>query len=295
MNTAQEELKRLGALVNLRLETLTDMMCEPGTLKDAMNYSLAAGGKRLRPALCMMTAGMFGDMARALDIACAIEMIHTYSLIHDDLPAMDNDVLRRGKPTNHVVFGEAYALLAGDGLLNCAFEVMLECAVKNAGDGLDYLKAMHIIARAAGVSGMIEGQACDLAYEGRERNTEALYHIHERKTAAMIKASVLAGAALYRASEADMAALETYGQRIGLVFQIVDDLLDETGDEGLVGKSLGKDADAGKQTFARIYGIEASRHIAREKTNEAVEALARFGPRSQSLKELAQYLLLRDH
>ena len=120
MNIAQDELKRLGALVNLRLETLMDQMCEPGTLKDAMSYSLAAGGKRLRPALCLMTAGMFGETARALDIACAIEMIHTYSLIHDDLPAMDNDVLRRGKPTNHVVFGEAYALLAGDGLLNCA-------------------------------------------------------------------------------------------------------------------------------------------------------------------------------
>ena len=293
MNSAANELKRMGDLVNLRLETLMEEMCEPGTLKDAMKYSIAAGGKRLRPALCLMSADIYGDAAQALDIACAIEMIHTYSLIHDDLPCMDNDVLRRGKPTNHVVFGEAYALLAGDGLLNCAFEVMLECTVNNMGTGLDYVTPMHIIARAAGVKGMIEGQSCDIAFEGRERNANALLHIHARKTAAMIRASVMAGAALYRAPSSDMAALEAYGERIGLVFQIVDDILDEVGDESLIGKSTGKDAGTGKQTFSSVYGIEASRRIAREKTAEAEDFLSVFGTRAINLKSLAKYLLLR--
>jgi geranylgeranyl diphosphate synthase type II len=294
MNTAAEELRRCGSLVGARLETLLELMCEPGTLKDAMAYSIAAGGKRLRPALCLMTAGMFGDAAKALDFACALEMIHTYSLIHDDLPCMDNDVLRRGKPTNHVVFGEAYALLAGDGLLNLAFEVMLERARAGAGDGLDYVAAMHIVANASGVTGMIEGQACDIAFEGHEKDAEVLRHIHERKTGAMIRAAVLCGAALYRATEAEMAALAAYGEKIGLVFQIVDDVLDEVGDERTLGKSIGKDADAGKQTFARIYGIEESRRIARALTADAENALRMFGPRAGSLISLAQYLLARD-
>jgi geranylgeranyl diphosphate synthase type II len=281
-------------MAETRLETLMELMCEPGTLKDAMGYSLAAGGKRLRPALCLMTADMFGEAVKALDIACALEMIHTYSLIHDDLPCMDNDVLRRGKPTNHVVFGEAYALLAGDGLLNLAFEVMLETAVKNAGDGLDYISAMHVVAKASGVTGMIEGQACDIAFEGQDKNDEVLRHIHERKTGAMIRASVLCAAALFRASETEMAALAVYGEKLGLVFQIVDDILDEVGDEMTLGKSIGKDADTGKQTFARVYGIEESRHIARKLTQEAQAALGIFGPRAGSLVSLAQYLLMRD-
>ncbi len=294
MNTAAGELNRYGALVNTRLKTLMEIMCEPGTLKDAMGYSLAAGGKRLRPALCLMTAEMFGDAMKALDFACALEMIHTYSLIHDDLPCMDNDVLRRGKPTNHVVFGEAYALLAGDGLLNCAYEVMLECAGRNAGDGLDYLGAMNVIAKAAGVKGMIEGQACDIAFEGHDKDEKVLEYIHQRKTGAMISASVMSAAILFRATDYETAALETYGSRMGLVFQIVDDILDEVGDEALIGKSVGKDADTGKQTFARIYGIEASRSIARRLTGEAEQALNVFGDRACALKRLAQNMLIRD-
>jgi geranylgeranyl diphosphate synthase type II len=294
MNGAAEELKKYGAVVNARLEALMELMCEPGTLKDAMGYSLAAGGKRLRPALCLMTANLFGDASKALDIACALEMIHTYSLIHDDLPCMDNDVLRRGKPTNHVVFGEAYALLAGDGLLNLAFEVMLESALQNAGDGLDYVSAIRVIANASGVKGMIEGQACDIAFEGQEINEEVLQHIHKRKTGAMIRASILSSAALFRAHEAEQKALTTYGENIGLVFQIVDDILDEVGDAGLLGKSVGKDADTGKQTFARIYGIEESRRIAAKLTVEAEDVLCLFGTRSANLISLAEYLLNRD-
>ncbi len=294
MNTAVEQLNRYGALVNTRLETLLETMCEPGTLKDAMGYSLAAGGKRLRPALCLMTADMLGDAMKALDYACALEMIHTYSLIHDDLPCMDNDVLRRGKPTNHVVFGEAYALLAGDGLLNLAYEVMLDCAVRNAGDGLDYIGAMNVVAKAAGVKGMIEGQACDIAFEGQDKDEEVLRHIHERKTGAMISASVLSAATLLRASVQETAALETYGSRLGLVFQIVDDILDEVGETTLLGKTVGKDADSGKQTFARVYGIESSRGIAARLTDEAELALGIFGERASALKSIAHYMLMRD-
>lgn len=280
------------SVVENRLDTLLDERCEAGLLKDAMSYSLKAGGKRLRPVLCMMSAGMFGDMGLALDIACALEMIHTYSLIHDDLPCMDNDVLRRGKPTNHVVFGEAHALLAGDGLLNGAFEVMLALSQKEK--GLDVVSAMSIIASASGVKGMIAGQAADLSFEGKDVDAEVLHFIHARKTAALIRASVTAGAALLHANDDDLSALEIYGDRLGLVFQIVDDILDEVGDAEKLGKSTGKDKDADKMTFARVYGIDASRNIAREKTAEAVTALERFGDRAVGLKSLAEYLLGRD-
>ncbi len=286
------DIKAIADLVGRRLETLMDERCEPGLLHDSMSYSLKAGGKRLRPVLCMMSAGLFGDMGQALDLACAIEMIHTYSLIHDDLPCMDNDVLRRGKPTNHVVFGEAQALLAGDGLLNGAFEVMLAVALKEK--HLDAVRAMAIIAEAAGINGMIAGQSADLEFEGKDVDEQVLHYIHERKTAALIKASVASGAALLHASEEDLKALKTYGSCLGLVFQIVDDILDEEGDAGKLGKSTGKDKDSDKMTFARVYGIDASRRIAKEKTDEAVNALDRFGERALGLKALARAMLVRD-
>ena len=177
------ELIQIGKAVEQRLDALTSQLCEDGILKDAMRYSLLGGGKRLRPALCLMAADLYKGSEQAMDLACAIEMIHTYSLIHDDLPAMDNDVLRRGKPTSHVVFGEAYALLAGDGLLNCAFEVMLQNAVENKDSGLFYTKAMKIIANAAGINGMIAGQVADMAFEGKGMDKNALHYIHRRKTA----------------------------------------------------------------------------------------------------------------
>ncbi len=286
------DIKLIVDLVDRRLETLLNERCEQGLLKDAMSYSLKAGGKRLRPVLCMLSAGLFGDMGRALDTACAIEMIHTYSLIHDDLPCMDNDVLRRGKPTNHVVFGEAQALLAGDGLLNGAFEVMLALAEKEK--HLNAVRAMAVIAGAAGVKGMIAGQSADLEFEGKDVDEQVLHYIHERKTAALITASVLSGAALMHASEDDLRELDIYGSCIGLVFQIVDDILDVEGDTGKLGKSTGKDKDSEKMTFARVYGIEASRRIAKEKTEEAVDALLRFGMRASGLKALAQAMLTRD-
>lgn len=294
MTQIRDYIINTGSVINIRLQELMDIMCEQGILKDAMSYSLMAGGKRLRPVLCLMSAEMFGDEKRALDIACALEMIHTYSLIHDDLPAMDNDALRRGKPTNHVVFGEAYAILAGDGLLNCAFEVMLKSAQENKDNGLDYMKAMNIIAKAAGVQGMIAGQVGDMAFEGEKLDENVLCYIHERKTAALIKASVLSGAALSGAKKMEIAALDTYGDCIGMVFQIIDDILDEVGDQQKMGKTLGKDCDADKQTFTKVYGIEKSKKIARQKTDEAIRALECFDNRAENLKALAEYLLNRD-
>ena len=291
----KERLGEIAQRVEVRLDELLDAHCEDGLLKDAMRYSLTAGGKRLRPALCLMSAEMFGGEAKALDIACALEMIHTYSLIHDDLPAMDDDELRRGKPTNHVVFGEANAILAGDGLLNLAFEVMLARALDSEEDMPNILRASHIVASAAGVRGMIAGQVADMLFEGKDFDEDVLKYIHSRKTAAMIKASVMSGALAVGVSESDISALAHYGDCIGLVFQIVDDILDETGDQDKMGKTLGKDAQADKQTFATLYGIEESRRIAAEKTDEAIEALAPFGDKAQELIALARLMKDRDN
>lgn len=293
MTEITSRLESLRARINRRLPELLEGVCEPGILRDAMNYSLIAGGKRLRPSLCLLSAEMFGDPEQALDLACAIEMIHTYSLIHDDLPAMDNDDLRRGKPTNHVVFGEAYAILAGDGLLNSAFEVMLRSAKQHRSSGLDFTAAIEIIAHAAGTKGMIAGQAADIGFEGSQLGKDVLEYIHERKTGALIKASVTSGAALMCADKEEIEALEIYGGCIGFVFQIIDDILDETGVAESLGKTPGKDAASDKQTFARLYGIEESMNIARQKTDEAIISLERFGRRSEYLKAAAEYLFTR--
>lgn len=295
MSDISEKMNSLAHLVNLRLSGLMDRICEQGLLKDAMNYSLNAGGKRLRPILCLMSAGMYGGLEDAIDFACAIEMIHTYSLIHDDLPAMDNDNMRRGKPTNHVIFGEAFAILAGDGLLNCAFEAMTGCARANPYKAANYLASMDIIAGAAGVRGMVAGQAADIEFEGAAQGEEVLYYIHERKTAALLTASVLSGAVIMGASDKEISALKNYGQCIGLVFQIVDDILDEEGDLSLLGKTPGKDATSSKQTFARLYGIEKSRLIAKSKTKKAEDALNIFGKRARDLRDLAYFMLERKY
>lgn len=290
----EHRLKEIGAIVDARLTKLLDERCEDGVLKDAMLYSITAGGKRLRPALCLISASLFGDERAALDIACALEMIHTYSLIHDDLPAMDNDSLRRGKPTSHIVFGEANAILAGDGLLNLAFEVMISSAIKHKINLENYVSAMKIVSNASGVVGMIAGQVADIEYEGKEKNEKVLQYIHKRKTAAMITASVMAGAALQGAGEKEKAALLEYGECIGLVFQIVDDILDVVGDEAKMGKTLGKDQNSNKQTFVSLYGLAESRRIAKKKTQQASNALSIFGDKASELKDLATFLLDRD-
>lgn len=291
----EQKLKKYAVDVDKRLDELLTRNTDEGVLRDAMKYSLMSAGKRLRPALCLMSAGIFKEEKAALDFACCLEMIHTYSLIHDDLPAMDDDTLRRGKPTNHMVYGEGMAILAGDGLLNLAFEIMSSIvSLAETDKMLDYAQAFSIIAKASGVRGMIQGQAADLEYEGRQKNEQILGFIHERKTAAMITASILSGAVIGGADDEQLECLEKYGNSIGLVFQIVDDILDVCGDEEKLGKTVGKDENSGKQTFVSVYGIEESRKIAQRETDKAVNSLDKFGESADGLREMAMYLLSRD-
>ncbi len=292
MTVVEDSLKEIAVQVDSRLPELVCGLSEPGTLQDAMLYSLTAGGKRLRPWLCIKTATMFGDAQQVLDFACAIEMIHTYSLIHDDLPAMDDDVLRRGRPTNHMVFGEAVAILAGDALLNGACEVMTRFAIDHP--SLSGLAAMELVMHAAGASGMVAGQVGDIEFECKDKDEKTLYYIHERKTGALIHAAILSGAALMGASGADIDALSAYGKGVGLVFQIADDILDVTSSADALGKTPGKDAAEGKQTFVSVYGLQKAREIASEQTQTAVDMLARFGSRAEELNAMAQFLLNRD-
>ncbi len=277
-----------------------DAAC-PARLAMAMRYSVLSGGKRLRPVLCLMaTEACGGDCEAALPAACALEMVHTYSLIHDDLPAMDDDDLRRGRATNHRAFDEATAILAGDGLLTLAFEVVAKKVRPNAAA----LRCVTILAEAAGPSGMVAGQMADLLAEGRtesggrraasEVTLAALEAIHRRKTGALLRAPLKMGAVIAQASEGCVEALDRYGRAIGLAFQIVDDLLDVQGDETKVGKRVGKDSELGKWTYPRFLGIDGSSRRARQLADEAIAALQPIGPRGELLRNLALALLERD-
>ena len=260
----------------------------PINLNDAMRYSLLAGGKRLRPMLLLAAYRLLeDDLVPALPFACAIEMIHTYSLIHDDLPSMDNDSMRRGKPTNHKVFGEAVAILSGDALLNMAYEIMAKSNHPLA------IKALSMIAEAAGASGMIAGQSADIWMEGKLPDEGMLHYIHEHKTADLITAPVKAGLLLAGADLHQIQAGTAYGYHLGLAFQIMDDLLDELGDEEAMGKKLRKDEAAGKLTWPGLYGIDRTRDGAHEQTILAVNALEPFGRRGEFLRWLAQSNLHR--
>ena len=260
----------------------------PRNLNTAMRYSLLAGGKRLRPMLLLAACHLLlDDVSAALPFAAAVEMIHTYSLIHDDLPAMDNDDLRRGKPSNHKAFGEATAILAGDALLNLAYELMGRSAHPRA------LKALSAIALAAGSSGMIAGQAADMWMEGREADQDMLRYIHSHKTADLITAPVVAGLILAGADDRQLEQGRMYGCHLGLAFQIVDDLLDELGDETKMGKRLGKDHAVGKLTWPGLYGIEQARDEAARQIDMAVKAAGFFGARGEFLIALAQNSLKR--
>ena len=259
----------------------------PPRVREAMQYSLLAGGKRLRPTLALAAAEAIAmangtdveqGRARAVPAACALELIHTYSLVHDDLPAMDNDTLRRGRPTSHVVFGEGLAILAGDGLLTEAFALM----AREPADGLDAslparkLRAIRIVADAAGPCGMVGGQAIDLeaAGTGAAFDGDGLRAMHARKTGALIRASAAAGAVMAGADAAQLAAIERFAAELGLAFQIVDDVLDVEGASETLGKTAGKDAAAGKPTYPALYGLEASRRMASECVDRALAALA---------------------
>ena len=288
-------LNKYADIIDRRLKELLDLKNINPTMKDAMNYSVSAGGKRLRPTLNIMANALLsGNMKETLDIACAIEMIHTYSLIHDDLPAMDNDDLRRGKPTNHVRFGEAFAILCGDALLNFAYEVMLKNALRYASNLDSHTKAILEVATGAGVYGMITGQCGDIENEGQILTEVELKYVHEHKTGALIKSSLLSGLLLCNPRQEYIDALTVYGNNIGLTFQIVDDVLDIVGDAKKMGKTLGKDKTSKKFTFPTLYGVEKSMKIAREKTDEAISALKVFGTRAEELSELALFILKRE-
>ncbi|MDO8946866.1 MAG: polyprenyl synthetase family protein [Desulfocapsaceae bacterium] len=265
---------------------------------EAMRYSLFAGGKRIRPILCLAAGQAIGKRpdpdTDLLPIACALECIHTYSLIHDDLPAMDNDDLRRGKPTNHTLFGEAGAILAGDGLLTWTFDLLSNNGQNTLSPG-QQLKIIHLIARAAGSLGMVGGQALDIDNENKEFPFETLRVIHRSKTGALITASILAGAIAAGADQTQQEALSRYGEQIGLAFQIVDDLLNVTGTTEQLGKTAGSDATRGKATYPAFFGIDATRQKARTAVEEAQKALDLFDEKADPLRAIAQYIHTRSH
>ena len=264
----------------------------PATIHKAMRYSLFAGGKRIRPALCLAAAAACGGReADAMPLACAVECIHTYSLVHDDLPAMDDDDYRRGKLTNHKVFGEGIAVLAGDALLTQAFEIAARCK------GWPRYRQERIIlelARASGSLQLIAGQVADLEGEGKKISAPQLRYIHERKTSALLCCSVRLGGMSANCSAAQLAALTDFGRHVGLAFQVIDDILDVTQTSEKLGKTAGKDTKARKATYPSIIGLEESRRAARRLTGRAFGALKIFRGRAPALEALAEHLLKRD-
>lgn len=264
------------------------------TIMKAMNYSLKAGGKRLRPILTLESCKIVGGKEEdAIPFAMAIEMIHTYSLIHDDLPALDNDDLRRGKPTNHKVFGDGMATLAGDALLNYAFEIMLSSSIDKK-DSNKYLKAINEIAKHAGIYGMIGGQVVDVESENKIIDKDRLDFIHLNKTAAMIVGCMRAGAIIGGATEDELDRVTKYGKNIGLSFQIVDDILDITGDEKKLGKPIGSDIENHKSTYPSLLGLEKSREIARQLIEEGKSSIDGLSSEIDFLNQLGDYIISRD-
>jgi geranylgeranyl diphosphate synthase type II len=264
----------------------------PATIHKAMRYSLFAGGKRMRPALLLAAAQACGGSTKdALPLACAVECIHTYSLIHDDLPAMDNDDFRRGKPTNHKVFGEGIAVLAGDALLTQAFEIAAQC---QRFPRYPHDKIILEIARAAGSLQLVGGQVADLEGENKKLSVAELRYIHERKTSALLSCSVRLGGMSANCTPGQLAALTDFGYHVGLAFQVIDDILDVTQTSEQLGKTAGKDVAVQKATYPAIVGLEKSRRIATQLTNKAFAALKPFKGKAAPLEALATYLLKRD-
>ena len=261
---------------------------------ESANYSLNIGGKRIRPILLLLTYSLYNDSYKdAIPMAAAIEMIHTYSLIHDDLPAMDNDDLRRGKPTNHKVFGEAIAILAGDALLNEAMNLMIDYSIKN---GISALRASKEIANAAGADGMIGGQVVDILSEEKDIiSEEELKYMHLKKTGELIRSSIVAGAILGNGDESDIKKLDIFGQKLGLAFQIKDDLLDVLGSVEKLGKNTNKDEDKNKSNFVTMYGIEKCEYLCRSLTDECISILNDLTVDAKYLKELTFNLLDREY
>lgn len=277
---------------------LNDLLHQNGSkqrrIQKAMAYSLMAGGKRLRPILCMAAAEAVGGSVKAvLPAACAIEMIHTYSLIHDDLPAMDNDQLRRGKPTCHIRFDEATAILAGDSLLTFAFETLSTMDVPSSDSADKRLCVISRISKAVGARGMIEGQMQDMASEGTLLDQKQLQRMHELKTGALIQASAMTGGLLSNGTDAQIDHLKHYAHNIGLAFQIADDILNVEGDPEQMGKATGTDTMAGKNTYPALLGLKDSKLLAKILVNNALQALEKFDNKSVPLRELAKYVIER--
>jgi geranylgeranyl diphosphate synthase type II len=265
----------------------------PSALHEAIRYSLFAGGKRIRPLLCIASAQAVGGQAEdVLPTACALEMIHTFSLIHDDLPAIDNDDFRRGLPTSHKKYGEAIAVLAGDALHTLAFTTI--AVHQQAAHAYTVINVVRCLALASGTLGMVGGQVDDIACEGKEISAETLRSIHERKTGALLNAAIETGAVLADASESEMNSLRTYGDQIGLAFQIVDDILDVTSDDITLGKPTGSDVKNDKATYPKIFGLEESNRLAHAAADAAVAALSSFGPSADPLRCFARFIVSRD-
>ncbi len=265
---------------------------KPATIHRAMRYSLFAGGKRIRPALCLAAAAAVGgDEAQALPLACAVECIHTYSLVHDDLPAMDDDDYRRGKLTSHKVFGEGIAVLAGDALLTQAFEIAARC---RGWPRYSHQAIILELARAAGSLQLIAGQVADLENEGKRISAQQLRYIHERKTSALLGCSVRLGGMSANCTPAQLEALTCFGYNVGLAFQVIDDILDVTQTSEKLGKTAGKDSRAQKATYPSILGLDRSRRIAAQLTRQAFDALRGFKGKAVALEALAEFLLRRD-
>ena len=265
---------------------------KPSTIHTAMRYSLFAGGKRLRPALCLAaTEACGGNQKEALPFACAVECIHTYSLVHDDLPAMDNDDFRRGKPTNHKVYGEGIAILAGDGLLTQAFEILVQ---GKATKRYSHQTMVLELARASGSLQLIAGQVADLEGEGKKIPLSELQYIHERKTSALLRCAVRLGGMSANCTDAQLKALSNFGYYVGLAFQVIDDILDVTQTTEQLGKTAGKDITAQKATYPAILGLDKSREIAAGLTKKAFKSLEPFKGKAFALEALARYLLERD-
>lgn len=296
MNTFKEILTGKVKEIDHELLTCFERKFDtPDIIVSAMKYSLFAGGKRLRPMLMKETCRCLdGEVGDVMPLACAIEMIHTYSLIHDDLPAMDNDDLRRGKPTNHKVYGENMAILAGDALLNYAMETGVAGIPVDPTKTFHYIKALSFLAESAGINGMIGGQTGDILSEDQAINEEKLYYIHAHKTGALIKASVLCGAFIAKATSDERSALEIYSEKIGLAFQIVDDILDITGDEKALGKPTGSDEKNHKTTFVSLYGMASSEEKIRELEETALDALETIPHDTRFLEDMAKYICERD-
>lgn len=285
----KEQLKQYIKIIDDKLDQYLAPKDNPqGIIYEAMRYSVFAGGKRLRPVLMLLTCEMCGgDINEVLPFACALEMIHTYSLIHDDLPAMDNDDLRRGKPTSHKQFDEATAILAGDALLNKAFEVVSQYDGQNPDRAM---KAINILAVSSGTEGMIGGQIVDMHSEGREITLDELRYLHLNKTGAIIRSACKIGAVMSGADGDKIKAADEFAENLGIAFQIQDDILDVTGTEAELGKPIGSDAEEGKNTYVSLLGLKRSEEMSEEYSKKAKQALDIFGEKANTLKELTDYL-----